>query len=260
MLEVNDVQISIGKKEIVRKVSFQVQDGGFVGVIGPNGSGKSTLLKAIYRVLKPSGGTIRIMGDDLGSLTLRESALRTAVVAQHNYYNFDFSVMDVVLMGRAPHKQRMEMDNDEDRAIAQESLKVIGMEDFEKRDFYTLSGGEQQRVILARALTQKTPFVILDEPTNHLDIKYQLQLMDAIKDLDLTVLCALHDLNIAAAYCDTLVLMKDGEIHSIGTPEEIITKENIKNVYGVDATIERHRDTGLLNVVYHPSFKKGRAK
>ena len=260
MLEVEDVEISIGKKEIVKKVSFNVNDGGFVGVIGPNGSGKSTLLKAIYRVLKATGGSIKIMGDEVRSLTLRESALRTAVVAQHNYYNFDFTVMDVVLMGRAPHKQNMEMDNAEDIEIAKNSLKVIGMEDFEERDFYTLSGGEQQRVILARALTQQTPFVILDEPTNHLDIKYQLQLMDAIKDLEgLTVLCALHDLNIAAAYCDTLILMKDGKIYAIGSPEEIITPENIKNVYGVDATIERNKTTGLLNIVYHPSYRKGRA-
>ena len=150
------------------------------------------------------------------------------------------------------------MDTEEDRSIAEESLRIIGMEDFISRDFYTLSGGEQQRVILARALTQKTPFIILDEPTNHLDIKYQLQLMDSIKDLDLTVLCALHDLNIAAAYCNTLILMKDGKIYDVGTPQEILTVENIKEVYGVDATIEVNDDTGLLNIVYHPNFKKGR--
>ena len=258
MLDTKDVSVSIGKKEIVKGVSFEVKDGDFVGIIGPNGSGKSTMLKAIYRVLKTTGGTIKVMGDDLESLSMRESALRTAVVAQHNYYNFDFSVLDVVLMGRAPHKKNMEMDTEEDRSIAEESLRIIGMEDFISRDFYTLSGGEQQRVILARALTQKTPFIILDEPTNHLDIKYQLQLMDSIKDLDLTVLCALHDLNIAAAYCNTLILMKDGKIYDVGTPQEILTVENIKEVYGVDATIEVNDDTGLLNIVYHPNFKKGR--
>ncbi len=258
MLTVDDVCIDIGKKHIVSDVTLNVEDGEFVGIIGPNGSGKSTLLKSIYRVLKRTSGDIKIMGDDLESLSLRESALRTAVVAQHNFYNFDFTVMDVVLMGRAPHKKNMDMDTEEDRSIAKHSLEVIGMEGFEKRDFYSLSGGEQQRVVLARALTQQTPFVILDEPTNHLDIKYQLQLMDAIKDLDLTVLCALHDLNIAAAYCDRLVLMKDGRVYSIGSPETILTKENIKAVYGVDATVERNEDTGFLNIIYHPNYQRGR--
>ncbi|MCQ2071255.1 MAG: ABC transporter ATP-binding protein [archaeon] len=236
-----------------------MEDGDFVGIIGPNGSGKSTTLKAIYRTLKPTGGEVYIMGENILNVSMRESALKTAVVAQHNYYNFDFSVMDVVMMGRAPHKQAMERDNEDDRRIACESLDKIGMLEFADRNFYTLSGGEQQRVILARALTQQTPFLILDEPTNHLDIKYQLQLMDTIKDLEgLTVLCALHDLNIASQYCNKLILMKDGSIHSIGTPEEILTPETIKEVYGVDVTVEHNADTGLMNIVYHPNFKKGR--
>ncbi len=259
MLDVSDVVVNIAKKEIVSHVSFDVGDGEFVGIIGPNGSGKSTLLKSIYRVLNPVGGTILIQGDDIQSLTMKESALRTAVVAQHNYYNFDFSVKDVVLMGRSPHKKAMEMDNAEDFEIVRDSLRKIGMEDFEDRDFYTLSGGEQQRVILARALAQQTPFLILDEPTNHLDIKYQLQLMDTIKDLDgLTVLCALHDLNIACQYCDKLILMKHGQVHSIGTPEEILTPENIREVYGVEASVEVNPNTGLMNIVYHPNFTRGR--
>ncbi len=189
---------------------------------------------------------------------MKECALRTAVVAQHNYYNFDFSVMDVVMMGRAPHKQPMEPDTEEDRLISLESLGKIGMEAFADREYFTLSGGEQQRVILARALAQQTPILILDEPTNHLDIKYQLQLMDTIRDLDLTVLCALHDLNIAGAYCDRLVLMKEGRAMRIGTPEEILTPENIREAYGVDATVRRDEDTGFLNIVYRPSFKKRR--
>ncbi len=258
MIEIDNVSVNIGKKPIVHDVSLTDGEGEFVGIIGPNGSGKSTLLKTIYRVLDPIAGVIRIGGDDISSLPLKECALRTAVVAQHNYYNFDFSVMDVVMMGRAPHKQPMEPDTDEDRRIALDSLGKIGMEAFADRDFFTLSGGEQQRVVLARALAQQTPVLLLDEPTNHLDIKYQLQLMDTIKDLDLTVLCALHDLNIAGAYCDRLVLMKDGRVVRVGTPEEILTPENIRETYGVDATVRRDEDTGFLNIVYHPSFKKGR--
>ncbi len=258
MIEIDNVSVNIGKKPIVHDVSLTDGEGEFVGIIGPNGSGKSTLLKTIYRVLDPVAGVIRIGGDDISSLPLKECALRTAVVAQHNYYNFDFTVMDVVMMGRSPHKQPMEPDTEEDRQIALDSLGKIGMEAFADRDFFTLSGGEQQRVVLARALAQQTPILLLDEPTNHLDIKYQLQLMDTIRDLDLTVLCALHDLNIAGAYCDRLVLMKDGRAIKVGTPEEILTPENIRETYGVDATVRRDEDTGFLNIVYHPSFKKRR--
>ena len=261
MLNLTDLVATLSKTEIVHGVSFSVDDGDFVGIIGPNGSGKSTILKTIYRVVKPSSGEIMILGENALTIPMRESALKTAVVAQHNYYNFDFSVMDVVMMGRAPHKQRMEMDNEHDREIARESLSKIGMLEFADRNFYTLSGGEQQRVILARALTQQTPFLILDEPTNHLDIKYQLQLMDTIKDLDgLTVLCALHDLNIASQYCNKLIMMKDGSIYAIGTPEEILTPEIIQEVYGVKATVEENKETGLLNIVYHPNFKRNRTR
>ncbi len=261
MLDVKTLKVNLSKKEIVHGVSFDVEDGDFVGIIGPNGSGKSTILKTIYRVLKPTSGEVYILGDNVLNVPMKESALRTAVVAQHNYYNFDFSVMDVVMMGRSPHKQPMELDNEEDRRIAEDSLKKIGMLEFADRNFYTLSGGEQQRVILARALTQQTPFLILDEPTNHLDIKYQLQLMDTIKDLEgLTVLCALHDLNIASQYCNKLILMKDGNVFAIGTPEEILTPDNIRTVYGVEATVERNIETGLINIVYHPNFTKGRVK
>ena len=259
MLDVKELLIKISKKEIVHGISFDVADKDFVGIIGPNGSGKSTTLKAIYRVLKPVSGAIFIDGLNITEVSMKESALKTAVVAQHNYYNFDFSVMDVAMMGRAPHKEPMELDNEHDREIARDALSKVGMLEFADRNFYTLSGGEQQRVILARALTQQTPFLILDEPTNHLDIKYQLQLMDTIKDLDgLTVLCALHDLNIACEYCNKLIMMKDGSVYAVGTPEEILTPENIKEVYGVNATVERHPVTGLLNIVYHPNFTKGR--
>lgn len=147
-----------------------------------------------------------------------------AVVAQHIYYNFDFTVQDVVLMGRSPYKKPMERDNAEDYKIVQDALKQVGMESFAKRSFSTLSGGEQQRIILARALAQKTECLILDEPTNHLDIKYQLQLLDIVKQLNFTVISAIHDLNIAAMYCDRLYVMKDGRILASGTPKEVLSQ------------------------------------
>ena len=172
------VQAVLGGSAILKGVDIQVGQRELVGIIGPNGSGKSTLLKCIYRVLKPTGGAVLLDGRDLDQYSYRESARRIAVVAQHNYYNFEFSVQDVVMMGRAPHKRALDRDNADDFRLVAEALELVGMSGFARRSFSTLSGGEQQRVILARALAQQTPCLILDEPTNHLDIKYQLELMD----------------------------------------------------------------------------------
>ena len=256
MIDTEDIGITLAKKRIIDHIDIHIKEGEFVGVIGPNGSGKSTLLKTIYRILKPNDGEIFISGKNIKELTLRDSALLAAVVAQHNHYNFDFKVIDVVMMGRAPHKKPMEFDNDDDFRIANESIEKVNMNDFRDRNFYTLSGGEQQRIILARSLTQQTPCLLLDEPTNHLDIKYQLQLLDVVKELNVTVLCALHDLNLAAAYCDRLYLMKEGHIHASGSPEEILTEDIIREVYDVNVTVEKNKETGLLNIVYHPGFIK----
>ena len=168
--------------------------------------------------LQPSAGAVYLDGRSLEACSFRESAKRVAVLAQHNFYNFDFTVQDVVLMGRAPHKKALERDNAQDYHIVREALETVGMESFRTRSFSSLSGGEQQRVILARALAQQTPCLVLDEPTNHLDIKYQLQLMDIVKKLNRTIIAAIHDLNIAAMYCTFLYVMKDGKVVQAGPP------------------------------------------
>lgn len=211
-VETKAVEALLNGNHILKGIDLDASSQELVGVIGPNGSGKSTLLKCIYRVLKPTGGAVFLDGKSLDGYSYRESARRIAVVAQHNYYNFDFSVRDVVLMGRSPHKRALDRDTAEDYQIVAESLETVGMTSFADRSFSTLSGGEQQRVILARALAQRTPCLILDEPTNHLDIKYQLQLMDLVRGLDRTVIAAVHDLNIAAMYCDRLYAVKDGRV------------------------------------------------
>ncbi len=245
----------LGSAEILKGIDLQINDKEFVGVIGPNGSGKSTLLKCVYRVLSPTGGAIYLDGQELHTYRVNESARKIAVVAQHNYYNFDFSVKEVVLMGRAPHKRALERDNAQDYRIVRDALKTVGMESFEDRSFSTLSGGEQQRIILARALAQQTPCLILDEPTNHLDIKYQLQLMDIVKGLNRTVISAIHDLNIAAMYCDRLYVLKKGEIVAQGTPKEILTPELIREIYEVDA--ELYTDyQGQIHILYHAQHQK----
>ncbi|MDD3192995.1 MAG: ABC transporter ATP-binding protein [Oscillospiraceae bacterium] len=244
------LQAVLGGSHILKGVSIEVSDKDFVGVIGPNGSGKSTLLKCIYRVLSPQGGAVYLDGKALQSYKPKESAKKMAVVAQHNYYNFDFSVQDVVLMGRAPHKKAMERDNADDYRIVRESLDQVNMGDFAQRSFSTLSGGEQQRVILARALAQQTECLVLDEPTNHLDIKYQLQLMDIVRSLQLTVISAVHDLNIAAMYCDKLFVLQNGQITAFGPPRQVLTREFIRRVYEVDAKLYTDPETGRLHILY----------
>lgn len=248
-INTKDIRLSYGTKEILKGISIQSEEKEFVGLIGPNGSGKSTLLKCIYRVLKPDNGCVLIDGTDLRQLTFKESARKLAVVSQHNYYNFDFTVQEVVMMGRAPHKKALEHDTKEDFQIVADALKTVGMAEFSQRNFSTLSGGEQQRVILARALAQQTPCLVLDEPTNHLDITHQLQLMKIVKNLSVTVISAIHDLNIAAAFCDRIYVLKNGGIIAGGTPKEVLTPALLREVYEVESEIV-YDQNGQMHILF----------
>ena len=243
-----DLHVRLSGAEILKGIDLKADAGRFVGIIGPNGSGKSTLLKCIYRVLKPEKGAVFLDGELLSTFSVKESAKKVGVVAQHSNAGFDFTVYEMAMMGRAPHKRALEHDTSEDHQIVNEALRTVGMQDFVERSFATLSGGEQQRVILARALVQRTPCLILDEPTNHLDIKYQLQFMQIVKRSGHTVISAIHDLNIAAKYCDTLYVLQDGRIRAYGAPDDILTEELIEEVYGVRTTIMHN--AGSLHIIF----------
>jgi putative iron(III) dicitrate transport ATP-binding protein fecE len=249
-IQTDTIQVSFGSKTILHDISLAIQDKEFVGIIGPNGSGKSTFLKCLYRVLQPNGGKIYFDGSELSSLSHRDTALKMAVVAQHSTVNFDFSVLEMVLMGRSPYKGLLDRDQLDDYEIARHALAQVGLSDFESRNFNTLSGGEQQRVILARALAQRTECLVLDEPTNHLDIKYQLELMTIVKRLDATVVSAIHDLNLAAIYCDRIIALKDGHIVCSGTPQDVLSSDTIRHIYGVSAMVQTLPD-GRLNIIYN---------
>ena len=249
-IEVRDVTVSLSRKKIVRDVSLKVRENEFVGLLGPNGSGKTTLLKSIYRVLKPENGVILVDGDDLKDMSYRESARRMGVVSQFNNLSFDFTAMDMVLMGRSPHKRALARDTEEDYRIAEDALRRVDMLAFRDRSFLTLSGGEKQRIILARALAQQVEMLILDEPTNHLDIKYQIQIMDVVKSLGVGVLAALHDLNLTLMYCTYVYVLKDGRIVAHGPTEEVITEQLIQDVYEVDCSVARNPRSGKLNVTF----------
>ncbi len=236
-IKVSDLELAFGDAKILQKISMIIPSKKSIGIIGPNGSGKSTLLKCIYRVLKAQNGKVYIDNAELESISVRETAKKMAVVAQHNEQNFDFSVMEMVLMGRSPHKKFLERDTAKDFEIAVSALEKVGMQDFAERGYNSLSGGEKQRIILARALAQNTECLILDEPTNHLDIRYQLQFMEIAKNLKITLVSAIHDLNIAAMYCDYLFALKDGKVFAHGSPQEVVTEKIIEELYGVKSKI-----------------------
>ena len=249
-IEVRDVTVSLSRRKIVRDVSLKVREKEFVGLLGPNGSGKTTLLKSIYRVLRPASGAILMDGEDMKDMSYRESARRMGVVSQFNNLSFDFTAMDMVLMGRSPHKRALAKDTEADYRIAEEALRRVDMLEFRDRSFLTLSGGEKQRIILARALAQQVEMLVLDEPTNHLDIKYQIQIMDVVKSLGVGVLAALHDLNLTLMYCTYVYVLKDGRIVAHGPTEEVITEQLIRDVYEVDCSVTRNPRSGKLTVTF----------
>ena len=255
MIQVSNVGLRYGDRKLFEDVNIKFTPGNCYGLIGANGAGKSTFLKCLYRNLKPTSGVIKLDDIDLSNITVKESAKKIAVVAQHNYYNFDFSVLDIVLMGRSPHKKIMERDSKDDYEIVENVLKKVDMIEYKDRNFSSLSGGEQQRIILARALAQDTECLILDEPTNHLDIKYQLQLMNILKSLEIEVIAAIHDLNIALMYCDKIYVLKDGNIIAYGNPNEILTRELIKEVYEVDSIINKDKKGNILSISYKSYIK-----
>lgn len=249
-IQVKNLRFSIDNKEILKDISFDVPKGSFVGIIGPNGSGKSTLLKNIYRLYKPSSGMIILDNKDLLIMKDKECAKEIAVLAQESNSQFDFTVEQIVKMGRYPYKSVFEDYSKDDLKMVSEMLKKVGLDDYSHRSFSNLSGGEKQRALIARALVQNTDFLILDEPTNHLDIGYQIQLMDLVKSMKITTLSAIHDMNIASMYCDYLIVMKDGKIKKFGNVEEVITAQTLKEIFGVNAYVGKNPINKKLQVSF----------
>jgi iron complex transport system ATP-binding protein len=248
-LQVVGLSVDIGSRRIVDDVDISVPDGHFVGLLGPNGSGKSTLLKAVYRVRRPASGRVLLDGSDLLAMPPKVAARRVAVVAQETTVEFDFTVFEMVMIGRTPHKKAFERDDENDRAIALQAIERVGCSHLVARSFNTLSGGEKQRVLIARALTQGADHLILDEPTNHLDVRYQIEVLELVAGLNVTVLAALHDLSLAALFCDTVYLLTDGHIIAGGPPGTVITAETVRHAYGTDVLIVDHPETGTPHLI-----------
>jgi iron complex transport system ATP-binding protein len=251
-LHAEHIAWGVDGKPIVRGVSLEAGDGEFVGLLGPNGSGKSSLLRCIYRVYHPDAGLVTLGGDDVWKLPIRDMARRTAVVVQESSSEFSFTVYEIVMMGRNPHKGNFDRGTNDDFDRAEAALARVGMTDFAERSFLTLSGGEKQRVLFARALCQAPRFLILDEPTNNLDIRYQLEVLELAKGLGVTTLAVLHDLNLAAIYCDRLYVLQRGEVVASGSPEEVLQSDLIRRIYGVEAEVQQHPGTGMLQITFIP--------
>lgn len=253
MLEIKNLSYKIKDKTILDNISIKFPERKFIGIIGANGAGKSTLLKNIYGILTPTSGDIIIDNQNIKDMNGRERAKKIAVLAQEDREQFDFKIEEIVEMGRYPYKSIFENYSKEDKEIAINRLKEVGMEKYIGRNFKELSGGEKQRVLIARALAQDTPILILDEPTNHLDIGYQLQLLHLIKHLDKSVISALHDLNVTSIFCDYIYILKDGKLVKEGTPEEVLNKEILKEIFNIECYIGKNPINNKVQISYTTS-------
>ncbi|MGW4028789.1 ABC transporter ATP-binding protein [Streptomyces sp. NPDC004838] len=258
-LAVESVSVVAGRRALVDHVSLRADPGEVVGLVGPNGAGKSTLLRTVYRALRPTSGRVLLEGEDVRRMSGKGLARRLAAVLQESAGEFDLSVYEVVAMGRTPHKRAFEGDDADDRSIIMSALAGLGAADLVHAPFSRLSGGEKQRVLIARALAQRAGTMVLDEPTNHLDLRHQLDTLRLVRELGVTALVALHDLNLAAAFCDRICVMAGGRLMATGSPAEVLTKELLAEVYRVEADITTHPRTGIphITLVSGDYFGKG---
>lgn len=230
-----------------------VPRGGLVGILGPNGSGKTTLLRLLSGTRAPSSGQVLLDGRPLAEVPRRELARRVAVVPQETHLAFDYRVVEMVLMGRHPHLGLFEVEGPSDLAIARDALAATGTSALEDREFNTLSGGEKQRVVIASALAQASDVLLLDEPTASLDLGYQLEIASLLERLNrergMTIVVSTHDLNLAAALCRELILLRGGRVIASGPTDAVLTPANVRALYDVEADVHRHDATGHLTVV-----------
>ncbi len=260
LLKTEGLTCGYGGQPVLWEITFGLKTGDFVGVIGPNGCGKSTLIRALTGILKPSAGRVALQGRNINTLSRREVARQIAVIPQDTALLFEFSVLDMVLMGRTPHLKRLQRSGEKDLALACEALGQTDMRHLKDRKVTELSGGERQRAIIARALAQEPSLLLLDEPDSHLDIGHQVEILDLLKDLNrtrsLTLLYVSHDLNLAATYCRRLMLMQTGRLVATGTPEEIITPDHIRTVYGVNAVVQPSPVNGAPQITPYTAHER----
>jgi iron complex transport system ATP-binding protein len=252
-IAIKNLSFAFGINPVLEKISLTFEPGKFYAVLGPNGSGKTTLLRNIAKSVAVRPDVIWVNETDLTELSALSLARQLAVVPQNTAIDFEFSVFDVVLMGRTPYLPRFAVEGEADLTIAEDAMKLTDTWRFRERSINQLSGGERQRVIVARAIAQRTGIIALDEPVSHLDLQHQIGLLKQLKELNrtqrITVLAALHDLNLAATFSDRLILMHQGRVDCQGSPAEILQPEIIKRVYGVEVDLIAAPGTGRPYVI-----------
>ncbi len=255
-LIMKDISFSYLDGFCLHQLSLMVEKGEMVAVLGPNGSGKTTLIKLAAGVLTPERGEVLLGEARMRKLSRRQIAQRVAVVPQYLNIPFAFTVAEVVMLGRTPFIKALSGEGENDHSIARRAMELTGMEQFSRRTFNELSGGERQKSILAMALAQEPKLLLLDEPTAHLDINHQVEILELIKGLNreqgITVLGAMHDLNLAALYFDRLVLLKEGAIFAQGPPATVLTAKTIYDVFGATVHIEQHPSAEVPHIVILP--------
>ncbi len=252
-LEAEAVGFRYARETALEDVSLRVEPGEVVGLLGPNGSGKSTLLRILSGVLPRYQGSARVDGAEVRTVPRRELAARMAVVPQETTFGFPFTVLQIVLMGRHPHLAGLAFETPRDVELAREALDRCGAGHLEDRTIHELSSGERQRVVFARALAQEPRALLLDEPTSFLDIRHQTELYDLVRERaaeqGTAVLTVLHDLNLAAEYCDRICLLREGRVEATGRTAEVFTYANLTRVYGTEVYVDTNDLTGQLLVV-----------
>lgn len=251
LLDVTSISFKTDDKAILKKIRFSVLRKEMLGIIGPNGAGKTSLLRCIAGLNQQYDGDIIFDGQNIKDFERKALARRVATVAQLSLPIFSLSVLDVVRMGLIPHKSIFATDSSKDRETIEHALEKVGLAQFRYKQFGILSGGEQQRALIARALVQGAELLLMDEPTNHLDVYYQHQIMQLVKALDVTVLTTVHDLNLAAQYCERLLLIENGSLVADGTPDDVLQPQRLSDVFGLTCARDTDPHNGLPRVSFH---------
>lgn len=258
-MDIRDLNFEYREKVVLEQINFSVENGEILGILGPNGCGKTTLLGNLNLNLKPKTGCVLISGDDLRDLKKKDIAKEIAVIPQTNEIRFSFTVREIVSMGRMPFQDSFEGESSRDLEIIRDAMEKVGILNFSERFINTMSGGERQRVIIARALAQTPKVLLMDEPTLHLDISAQFDVLNLIHDLSrkekLTVVIVSHDLPMVARYCDRVMMIHNHRIHSIGRTEEVLTPESMREVFGVEGSLTKDPVSGRNLVQLFDSCK-----
>ncbi|NRD73007.1 ABC transporter ATP-binding protein [Shewanella sp. VB17] len=250
VLQVEGLSWRVEGRDILSNIHFSLNQGEMLGIIGPNGAGKSSLLRCLYRYIKPNVGNMTLFGDDISVFSAKEFAKQVAVVLQDTPHHFDLTTIQLVAIGLTPHKGPFDITNVNDKERVTDALAKVGLSHKENQAYEHLSGGEKQRALIARAIVQQPKLLILDEPTNHLDIHYQIQILALLRSLNISIITSIHDLNLASAMCDQLLLLDGGICVAHGAPPQVLTEQKIADVFGVCCSITAHPQHGNPQISY----------